>query len=234
MASSKGIRETQHQRAPKPTYWYAGRIIQIWALALTVVVGLAAPALAGTQRIVAFGDSLSAGYLLPEPASFPAVLERLLKGDGYEVTVDNAAVSGDTTSAALERLDWALGDPADLVIVELGANDMLRGIDPAITRRTLAEIIRRIQAKGSRVLLAGMLAAPGMGKDYEQAFDAIFPDLAREFDVPLYQFFLAGVVGDPKLQLKDGMHPTAEGVEIIAKGILPMVEAALKAGAAKP
>jgi acyl-CoA thioesterase-1 len=190
--------------------------------------------MARTQRVVAFGDSLSAGYLLPESASFPAILERLLKADGVDVAVDNAAVSGDTTSAALERLDWALGDPADLVIVELGANDMLRGIDPALTRRTLAEIIRRIQAKGSPVLLAGMMAAPGMGKDYEQAFDAIFPDLGREFDVPLYPFFLAGVVGDPKLQLKDGMHPTAEGVEIIAKGILPVVEAALKAGAAKP
>lgn len=221
-------------RGPKPTYWYAGRIVQIWALAWSLVLGNAASAQATPQHVVAFGDSLSAGYLLPEAASFPAVLERLLRADGFDVTVANAAVSGDTSSAALERLDWALGDGADLVIVELGANDMLRGIDPAITRRSLAEIIRRIKAKGSKVLLAGMLAAPGMGKDYEKAFAAIYPDLAREFGVPLYPFFLAGVANQPALLLKDGMHPTAAGVEVIAKGLLPMVEMVLKAGPVHP
>jgi acyl-CoA thioesterase-1 len=234
MASLQGIFAIRRRLWPKPTYWYAGRIVQIWVL--TVCLGLCAggPATARTQRIVAFGDSLSAGYQLPGAASFPAVLERQLKAAGFDVTVDNASVSGDTTSAALERLDWALGDKADLVIVELGANDMLRGIDPALTRRTLADIIRRIKAKGSRVLLAGMLAAPGMGKDYEQAFAAIFPDLAREFDVPLYPFFLDGVAGQAGLQLADGMHPNAAGVEVIARGIRPMVEAALKPVAAKP
>jgi acyl-CoA thioesterase-1 len=209
-------------------------IVQI--LALTVVVATLLPpgAQARQLRIVAFGDSLSAGYLLPGPAAFPTVLERLLKADGFDVVIDNAAVSGDTTSAGLERFDWALGDGADLVILELGANDMLRGLDPALTRRNLAEIIRRIQAKGTDVLLAGMLAAPGLGRAYEQSFGAIFPDLAREFGIPLYPFFLDGVAGNPKLQLGDGMHPNAAGVEIIAKGILPTVEAALKARFAKP
>jgi acyl-CoA thioesterase-1 len=158
----------------------------------------------------------------------------MLKADGFDVVIDNAAVSGDTTSAGLERFDWALGEGADLVILELGANDMLRGLDPALTRRNLAEIIRRIQAKGTDVLLAGMRAAPGLGRAYEQSFGAIFPDLAREFGIPLYPFFLDGVAGNPKLQLGDGMHPNAAGVEIIAKGILPTVEAALKARFAKP
>lgn len=209
-------------------------IVQI--LALTVVVATLLPpgAQARQLRIVAFGDSLSAGYLLPGPAAFPTVLERLLKADGFDVVIDNAAVSGDTTSAGLERFDWALGEGADLVILELGANDMLRGLDPALTRRNLAEIIRRIQAKGTDVLLAGMRAAPGLGRAYEQSFGAIFPDLAREFGIPLYPFFLDGVAGNPKLQLGDGMHPNAAGVEIIAKGILPTVEAALKARFAKP
>ena len=203
-------------------------------LAILAMVLLPGAAQARALRVVAFGDSLSAGYLLPGPAAFPNILERLLKADGFDVTVDNAAVSGDTTSAGLDRLDWALGEGVDLVILELGANDMLRGLDPALTRRNLAELIRRIRDRGADVLLAGMLAAPGMGKDYEGKFTSIYPDLARDFGVSLYPFFLQGVVGDPKLQLQDGMHPTAAGVEIMARGILPTVEAALKARLTKP
>ena len=217
----------------KPSYWYSGLIVQIWAVVLACVL-FAPLAQAKTLRVVAFGDSLSAGYLLPAPAAFPNVLERLLRAQGLDVNVDNAAVSGDTTSAGLERIDWALGDGADLVVLELGANDMLRGVDPAITRRNLAEIIDRLKARGAQVLLAGMLAAPGMGKDYETRFAAIFPDLAKEKNVPLYPFFLQGVATQPKLQLSDGMHPNPAGVEVIAAGILPQVVAALKLVAAKP
>jgi acyl-CoA thioesterase-1 len=178
-------------------------------------------------RIVALGDSLSAGYLLPQKNAFPTVLERVLREKGRKVEVSNAGVSGDTASGGLERLDWAVGDGADLVIVELGANDMLRGVDPSITRKALAGIITRLQAKKIPVLLAGMVAAPGMGRDYETKFNAIFGDLAREFGVPLYPFFLEGVAGNRSLLLPDGLHPTPEGVETIVRGILPSVEALL-------
>ena len=178
-------------------------------------------------RIVALGDSLSAGYLLPQKNAFPTVLERVLREKGRKVEVSNAGVSGDTASGGLERLDWAVGDGADLVIVELGANDMLRGVDPRITRKALAEIITRLQAKKIPVLLAGMIAAPGMGRDYETKFNAIYGDLAREFGVPLYPFFLEGVAGNRSLLLPDGLHPTPEGVETIVRGILPSVEALL-------
>jgi acyl-CoA thioesterase-1 len=189
--------------------------------------GGAALAAGRPLRIVALGDSLTAGYLLPDAAAFPSVLQRVLQAEGRQVEVENAGVSGDTASAGLDRLDWALGSGADLVIVELGANDMLRGIDPAITRKALAAIVSQLQARNIRVLLAGMVAAPGMGKDYEQRFNAIYPDLARELAVPLYPFFLQGIAGDPKFILKDGMHPNPEGVEIIVRNILPSVEAQL-------
>jgi len=155
------------------------------------------------------------------------VLERVLREKGRKVEVSNAGVSGDTASGGLERLDWAVGDGADLVIVELGANDMLRGVNPSITRKALAEIIIRLKAKKIPVLLAGMVAAPGMGRDYETTFNAIYGDLAREFGVPLYPFFLEGVAGKPGLLFPDGLHPTPEGVETIVRGILPSVEALL-------
>jgi acyl-CoA thioesterase-1 len=204
---------------------------------MAVCLGVAAsPASAAgqPQRVVAFGDSLSAGYLLPQNAAFPAVLEKMLRAAGLDVVVDNAAVSGDTSTAALDRLDWAIGDDADLVIVELGANDMLRGIDPAITRQALSQIIQRVKAKGAGVLLAGMIAAPGMGRDYEAKFTGIYADLAKSFDVPLYPFFLKDVAGDAKLLLSDGMHPNPAGVEVISKSILPSVISALKARPRKP
>ena len=198
--------------------------------ALFIMLFLAAPAAAqgAPARIVALGDSLSAGYLLPQANAFPTVLERVLRERGHKVEVSNAGVSGDTSSGGLERLDWAVGDGADLVIVELGANDMLRGVDPAITRKALATILTRLRAKKIPVLLAGMIAAPGMGREYEAAFNAIYPDLAREFGVPLYPFFLEGVAGDRSLLLQDGMHPTPQGVEAIVRGIAPSVEALLR------
>lgn len=188
--------------------------------------GLNPAAAAGrTMKIVALGDSLTAGYLLPAKAAFPAVLERELRAGGLEVEVINAGVSGDTSSNGLERLDWALGEGTDALIVELGANDMLRGLDPAVTHKAINEIITRAKARGIKVLLAGMVAAPGMGKDFEDRFNGIYARLAREHDVPLYPFFLAGVAGDAKVTQADGLHPTAAGVEIIVRGILPSVRA---------
>jgi len=209
-------------------YGVARPILQT-AGALVIMLCLITPASAQQSplRIVALGDSLSAGYLLPQKNAFPTVLERVLREKGRKVEVSNAGVSGDTANGGLERLDWAVGDGADLVIVELGANDMLRGVDPQITRKALAEIIKRLQAKKVPVLLAGMVAAPGMGRDYETKFNAIYGDLAREFGVALYPFFLEGVAGNRSLLLQDGLHPTPEGVETIVRGILPSVEALL-------
>jgi len=178
-------------------------------------------------RIVALGDSLSAGYLLPAKDAFPAVLEAALRAKGRKVEVSNAGVSGDTASGGLERLDWAVGEGADLVIVELGANDMLRGTDPAITKAALGKIIAGLKERKAKVLLAGMVAAPGMGRDYETRFNAIYPQLAQEFSVPLYPFFLEGVAGDRSLLLSDGMHPNRQGVDVIVRNILPAVEALL-------
>ena len=192
-----------------------------------VATGPSARAADRPLRIVALGDSLTAGYLLAEKDAVPAVLERALRASGRQVTVENAGVSGDTASAGLERLDWAVGQGADLVIVELGANDMLRGIDPAVTLKALTAIVSQLRARNFPVLLAGMIAAPGMGKDYETRFNALYPALAKELAVPLYPFFLQGMAGDPKYILRDGMHPNPAGVEVIVHNILPSVEAAL-------
>ena len=140
----------------------------------------------------------------------------------------NAGVSGDTASGGLERVDWSVPDGTDLAIVELGANDMLRGIDPAVTRQALDAILARLQTRGIKVLLAGMYAAPNLGPDYGAKFASIFSGLSKAHGVPLYPFFLAGVVGRPDLHLPDGLHPTREGVAAIVQGILPDVEAALR------
>ncbi len=206
-----------------------GRSILQTAGALVIMLSIASPLCAqqGPARIVALGDSLSAGYLLPQKNAFPTVLERLLREKGHRVEVSNAGVSGDTASGGLERLDWAVGDGADLVIIELGANDMLRGVDPAITRKSLATILTRLQEKKIPVLLVGMVAAPGMGRDYEAKFNAIYGELAREFGVALYPFFLDGVAGHPELLLSDGLHPNPQGVETIVRAIAPSVEALL-------
>jgi acyl-CoA thioesterase-1 len=157
-----------------------------------------------------------------------------LKAKGLAVEVANAGVSGDTSTAGLARLDWSVPDGTDAVIVELGANDMLRGIDPKITREALGEIVRRLKARKVEVLLAGMLAAPNLGPDYARAFNAIYPELAVANDVLLYPFFLNGVVADPKLNIGDGMHPTGEGVAKIVAGILPKVEELIARVRAKP
>ena len=175
-------------------------------------------------RLVALGDSLTAGFGLPKADSFASKLEVALKAKGYDVTVINAGVSGDTMSGGLARLDWSVPKEADAVILELGANDMLRGTDPEVTRKALSEILSRLQKRGLPVLLAGMRAAPNLGADYQARFDRVFPDLARTYPVIYYPFFLEGVAGDRSLNQPDGLHPTAAGVDRIVAAILPDVE----------
>lgn len=198
-----------------------------------MVTILSSAALAAPVRLVALGDSLTAGLGLPRADSFAAKLETALKAKGLDVTVINAGVSGDTTAAGLARLDWSIPRDTDAVIVELGANDMLRGLSPDIARRNLTEILTRLKARHIAVLLAGMRAAPNLGADYARAFDPIYPDLAAKFGVPLYPFFLEGIAGDRTLNQKDGIHPTAEGVDRIVAGILPSVEALVREAAAR-
>jgi acyl-CoA thioesterase-1 len=175
-------------------------------------------------RLVALGDSLTAGYRLPAGSAFPAVLERALAAKGRTVTVANAGVSGETATNGLDRVDWSVPDGTDGVILELGANDMLRGTDPAVTRKALEAIVTRLKARGIPVLLAGMRASTNLGPDYVARFDAIYPDLARTYDLVLYPFFMAGMVGDRAYTLDDGLHPNAKGVDVIVAGILPSVE----------
>ncbi len=176
------------------------------------------------QVLVVLGDSLSAGYNLPGDKAFPAVLEKALRVRGHNVKVVNAGVSGDTTTGGLERLDWSVPDNASGVIVELGANDMLRGVDPAIPRDALDKIITRLKARGIPVLLAGMRAAPNLGGRYSDDFESIYQDLAKRHNLALYPFFLDGVAGERNLLLPDGMHPNPVGVQMMVSRILPTVE----------
>ncbi len=187
----------------------------------------AVPAIADPVNIVGMGDSLMAGYDLGPGEPFAARLQEALKKDGYDATVTNAGVSGDTTSDGLARLDWSVPDGTGLVLLELGSNDMLRGIDPALTKKNLEAMIERLKQRNIKIVLFGMKAAPNLGEDYQKAFDAIYPDLAAKYSLPLYPFFLDGVVGHPDLQFKDGMHPNAKGVDRIVSGALPVVEKAL-------
>ena len=195
-------------------------------LAGSVVSG-AAPAAAKPVRLVAFGDSLMAGYQLSDADGFAPRLQAALRAQGHDVTVINAGVSGDTTGDGLARLDWTLGGGADAVILELGANDMLRGLDPKISEDNLAKMLASLRAKHIPVLLAGMRAAPSLGQRYEAAFNAIYPALAERYGVPLYPFFLQGMVDDGSQHLPDGMHPNARGVATVVANILPAVDALL-------
>ncbi len=176
------------------------------------------------MKIVALGDSLTAGFGLSADATFPAKLARALQKKGSAVTIANAGVSGDTAAGGLARLDWSVPDGTDAVIVELGANDMLRGIDPAATKAALDQILGKLASRHIPVLLAGMKAMRNLGADYDHAFDAIYPALASTHPVVFYPFFLAGVVTDAKLNQADGLHPTAAGVDVIVARILPQVE----------
>jgi acyl-CoA thioesterase I len=204
------------------------------ALLLLLLLGAVSHAQAQPLRILAFGDSLTAGLGLPAGDEFPAQLERRLRADGFDVRLINAGVSGDTTMGGLARLDFSLGEGADLVILELGANDMLRGLPPRAARENLGEMIDTIEARGAAVVLAGMSATANFGAAYKAQFDAIYPDLAQERGLPLYPFFLAGVAGDPTLTLPDGLHPNAAGVARIVAGVAPLIEESLKRLAAKP
>jgi acyl-CoA thioesterase-1 len=178
-------------------------------------------------KMVVLGDSLSAGLGLPASSAFPARLKKSLAANGIAVEMINAGVSGDTSSGGRDRLDWSVPEGTEAVIVELGANDALRGIDPKVTRAALTDILTRLKSRRIAVLLCGMLAPPNYGSDYSARFNAIYPDLAKSFGVPLYPFFLEGVAADARLNQADGLHPTAEGVDIIVKNILPTVEAFL-------
>jgi acyl-CoA thioesterase-1 len=203
----------------------------IRALLILPVLVLASPfASSAAQKpavIVAFGDSLTAGLGLPQNESFPAQLEAALKARGHAVTVVNAGVSGDTAKAGLARLDWALPDDASAVILELGANDALQGLPPDATKTALAAIVEKLKARGLPVLLAGMEAPRNLGKDYTDAFHAIYPDLAAQYGVLLYPFFLEGAALHDELIQPDGLHPNAKGVAVIVENILPKVEALL-------
>ena len=194
-------------------------------LVLMVALMTAAPALAQPVKVVVLGDSLSAGLGLSAADAFPAKLQKALKDKGIDVEIANAGVSGDTASGGRDRLDWSVPQGTEAVIVELGANDALRGTDPAITRSALSDIVKGLKARGVAVLLLGMLAPPNYGSDYAARFNTIYPDLSKSFGVPLYPFFLDGVAADPKLNQKDGIHPTKEGVEVIVAKMLPAVEA---------
>jgi acyl-CoA thioesterase I len=181
------------------------------------------PAIAKTAEILAFGDSLTAGLGLPASEAFPARLAARLVDQGIAVKMINAGVSGDTTTDGLARLDWALADKPDFVILALGANDALRGIDPKIVRANLDKIIDKVQASGAKILLLGMLAPANWGAQYEHEFDQIYPDLAKAHDVPLYPFFLDGVAMNPSLNQPDGLHPNERGVAIMVDRIAPLV-----------
>lgn len=183
--------------------------------------GLAAD---GPVKIVALGDSLTAGFGLPADAAFPAKLAAALKAKGIEVSIANAGVSGDTSSGGLGRLDWSVPEGTEAVILELGINDAFRGQDPKLTGAALDTIISKLKERRIVVLLAGMYAPRNMGADYARVFDAIFPALASSHGVVFYPFFLDGVVGDAKLNQPDGLHPTAAGIDIIVARILPKVE----------
>ena len=203
------------------------RLVQ--ALAFAAVLAAASHAAAArTLRLVALGDSLTAGLGLAPGKAFPDRLEAALRAKGWDAKVINAGVSGDTAADGLARYEWAVPPDADALIIELGANDMLRGLKPEATKATLAAILDKARAAHLPTLLAGMRAAPNLGPEYAGQFSAIYPALAKAYDVPLYPFFLDGVAGDPKLNQPDGLHPTAEGVEVIVQKILPSVEALLK------
>lgn len=190
----------------------------------SLTMGVRAGDAPGPVRIVAFGDSLTAGYLLKPAEAFPVQLAAALKAKGRAVDMQNAGVSGDTTAAGLERLDWSIAEGTDAVILELGANDALRGLAPAEAKANLEKIVQRLRARKIEVLLAGMSAPKNWGGDYADEFNAIYRDLADKYGLVLYPFFLAGVALHPELNLPDGLHPTGKGIGIIVERILPSVD----------
>lgn len=206
-----------------------------------VMMAMSGPAWAQTAnvgdvkpiRLAVLGDSLTAGFGLPASSAFPVRLQKALRDRGIAADIHNAGVSGDTASGGLARLDWSIPPDTEAVIVELGANDALRAIDPGVTRRNLDEIVARLKARGLPILLAGMYAPPNLGRDYGDEFNPIFAELAEREGLVFYPFFLEGVAADPALNLGDGIHPTAEGVAIIVESILPEVEKLIERARAK-
>ncbi|WP_315740742.1 arylesterase [Bradyrhizobium sp. SZCCHNR1093] len=203
-------------------------ILVLMLALMTVGSAFAAAEAVKPIKLVVLGDSLSAGLGLSASDAFPAKLQKALQAQGLPIDLTNAGVSGDTSSGGRDRLDWSVPEGTEAVIVELGANDALRGIDPAVPRKALSEIVTRLKARGIAVMLCGMLAPPNYGSDYAAKFNAIYPELAKEFGVPLYPFLLDGVAADPKLNQADGIHPTAAGVDIIVSRLLPTAEAFLR------
>jgi acyl-CoA thioesterase-1 len=203
------------------------------AILLAIICGIAVAALSvgarpaqaaeGLVKIVALGDSLTAGYGLPADATFPVKLAAALKAAGHAVEISNAGVSGDTASGGLARLDWSVPEGTDAVILQLGANDALRGVDPAVTRKALETIITRLKARGIAVLLAGMMAPRNLGPEFARDFDAIYPELAAKYGLVFDAFFLEGVAAERDLNQADGMHPTAAGVDVIVARMVPKV-----------
>ncbi len=205
------------------------RIIALFGIIIGNFVGLVWPAAAAdATKIVVFGDSLVAGYGIGQNESFPAQLEAALKEKGHNVEVLRAGISGDTTAGGRARVDSALKLKPDVAVVVLGGNDMLRGLPPAHTRDNLSAILAAFHEQKVKIVLAGMKAPQQLGVQYTKAFDAIYPELAKEYDARLYPFFLEDVYGNPTLNLNDGIHPTAEGIAVIVKRILPLVEEALE------
>ncbi len=204
-----------------PLLW----LLFLWLL--PVVSATAEPPLE-PLKIVVLGDSLTAGSGLTRNTAFPAQLEARLQRRGYRVRVINAGVSGDTSAGGLARLDWTLAERPELMIIELGANDALRGLDPQQTKQNLSTILSRLRSLKVQPLLTGMKAPRNLGEEYYNKFDRLYVELARRHQVPFYPFFLAGVAGDPGLNQADGIHPTAAGVAIIVRRMLPLVEALLE------
>lgn len=197
---------------------------------VNLLMAAAAPAQAEPLRILALGDSLTAGYGLAADQSFPAQLEAALRARGHDVRVINAGVSGDTSAGGLARLDWVLAEKPHFAIVELGANDGLRGLDPEQTHANLDAIVARLRHEGIPVLLAGMVAPPNLGREYQQEFADAYGRVLRKHTVIFYPFFLEGVAAQPGLNQEDGIHPTAQGVGVIVQQMLPHVERLLAAG----
>jgi acyl-CoA thioesterase-1 len=198
------------------------------SILLLMVMAGARPASAAPFKILALGSSLTQGYGLPPGTEFPVQLQAALKKAGIDAAVTNAGVSADTSAGGLARLDWSLADHPDAVILELGSNDMLRGIPPAETEKNLRAILTKLKAAHVKVLLTGMVAQHNLGADYVKQFDTIYPRLAKDYNVLFYPFFLDGVALNPKLNQADGMHPNPAGVKVIVARMLPLVKKLVK------
>jgi acyl-CoA thioesterase-1 len=213
---------------------FKAAVLQFIVIAMAIVAG-AIPSRAQTRsvQLVGLGDSLMAGYQLPTNESFTAQLEAALKAKGVNVTIANAGVSGDTTAGGLARADWSVPEGTDGVILELGANDALRGVAPEETEKNLDAIIAKFKARNIPVLLAGMIAPPNMGGNYGERYNGIYQRLADKYQLTMYPFFLDGVAGQAPLQLEDGMHPNAKGLAVMVERFLPLAEGFLAAIANK-